>query len=104
MGSQVRGHQNFVHCSTRQSELARQGSHTPATLSRRLLADAVLEFLPDLRTILARAPQAGSILEPLQAVAGKTASPFADGDLGDSQPSGDVLVGFAIGRGQDDPG
>jgi len=71
-------------------------------LSRRLLADTVLDSLPDFRTILARAAQAGSIPESVQTVTGKTASPFADGDLGNSQLSGDVLVGLAIGRRQDD--
>ncbi len=56
MGLQVRSHQDFMHRGARQSAFASQGANTPATLSRRPLADTMLDPFPDLRTILARAP------------------------------------------------
>src|SRR5271167_844629 len=104
MRLQVRSHQDFMHGGARQFHFASQGANTPATLSGRLLTDAVLDFFPDLRTILAGAAQAGSILECLQAAGGKTASPFTDGNLRDPQLSSDVLVRLALGRRQNDPG
>ena len=60
----------------RQSHFVSQSTNAPASLSGRLLADALLDFFPNLRTIFAGAAQAGSILKPLPAAAGKTPAPF----------------------------
>jgi len=59
MGSRVRGYQDFMHSGVLGSPGSRVKVRTlRRTLSRRLLADTVLHFFLDLRTMLARAAQA----------------------------------------------
>src|SRR6266700_4224701 len=54
MRLQAGSHQHAMHGTARQVHLSGQGAYGPAALKLRLLADAVLYPLPDLRPVLCR--------------------------------------------------
>src|SRR5205085_12659576 len=89
-----------MHGTARQVHLSGQRAHGPAALKLRLLADAVLYPLPDLRPVLGRTTGARGVLQSFQTLGSEAPSPLADRDLRQAQVRGDLLVGLAPSSGQ----
>src|SRR6266567_2191942 len=66
MRLQAGSHQHAMHGTARQVHLPGQRAHGPAALKLRLLADAVLYPLPDLRPVLCRTTGARGVLQSFQ--------------------------------------
>src|SRR5438093_3898419 len=97
---QLRLYQHVVHGAAGQSDFTSQTTDTPAALKLRLLADTLLDPLPDLPFMFDRSTGTRAILEPLQPPARKRSSPFANGYFGNFQSLSNLLIRLSIGRRQ----
>jgi hypothetical protein len=102
MRLQLGPNQHGVHRAGGQSEFRRQRPHAPAALIFRLLTNPRLHLEPNLGTMFGRPSRAGRISQPLQSPDGKRVTPLADGDRGQLQRRGDLLVAGSVGRRQHD--
>ncbi len=96
MGLEAGSAQHALHGAAGQPDLAGQGAHTPAALKLRLLADPVLDPLPDLGAVFDGPAGARGVAQSVQAAGGKTPPPLTDGDWRKSQAQGDLLVRISV--------
>src|SRR5262245_27852757 len=93
MQLQFRGVQDRVHGTVRQVHFSRQPADGPASLRFWLLTSQGLHLVPDPRIVFRGSARARRITKSLQPLRGKGPPPFADGDLGNLEIQGNLLIG-----------